>query len=168
MADKLPALTVPSIIISPADVTRLRREVKAIDAYLAQEALRQPGQPQARLPRLSHVLDELTTVNTLNLLDKTTRDRLLAFLDQVATSAPVVHISFASDPSAAFLQKLVVWFRKNIHPSTLVRVGLQPTIAAGCVVRTTNKYFDLSLRQTLRRHQPELLAAIKASGRPAA
>jgi hypothetical protein len=29
----------------------------------------------------------------------------------------------------------------------LVRVGLQPNIGAGCVVRTTNKSFDFSLRR---------------------
>lgn len=164
MAESRPTVSVPSLITSPADVARLRREVVALDSYLEQQALRTPGQPQQRLPKTSRVLEELATANKLNLLDKTTRQRLIAFLDQVAAHAPVVHISFASDPSAAFMQKIVLWFRQNVHPATLVRVGLQPNLAAGCMLRTTNKFFDMSLRQTLTKRQPELLAAVKAAG----
>ena len=157
-------LTVPTLITTPADVSRLRREVLALDNYLAQEALRQPGQPQAKLPKTSRMLDDLASGNGLNLLDEATRKYLVAFLEDITAHAPVIHISFAADPSSAFLQKLVLWFRQNIHPSILIRVGLQPNIAAGCVLRTTNKYFDLSLRKTLLQHQAELVTAISGNG----
>ncbi len=165
MESKQTGISVPSVIMTPADVSRLRREIRALDNYLEQQALRAQGPAQLTLPRTTRVLDELATANKLNLLDKNIRSQLLAFLNDVAKNAPVVHISFASDPSAAFMQKLVVWFRKNIHPAMLIRIGLQPNIAAGCVVQTTNKYFDLSLRQTLKAHQPDLLAAIKMGER---
>ncbi len=164
MQSRTTTVSVPSLITTPADVARLRREVAALDEYLAQEALRAPGQPQQHLPKTSRMLEDIASANKLNLLDKTTRQRLLAFLDEVAAHAPVVHISFAADPPAAFMQRIVLWFRQNVHPATLVRVGLQPNLAAGCVLRTTNKYFDLSLRQTLEKHQPDLVAAIKMAG----
>ncbi len=164
MEQKPSNVHVPSLITSPTDVLRLRREIAALDNYLEQEALRAGGQAQAKLPKTSRVLDELAVANKLNLLDKTTRQQIAAFLDELTKNAPVVHISFASDPSSAFMQKIVHWLRENVHPSILVRVGLQPTIAAGCVVRTTNKYFDFSLRQYLKRHETDLLAAIKSSG----
>lgn len=163
MSSPQTAVHVPSLLTSPADVARLRREVAALDSYLDQQALRAPGEPP-RLPKTSRILEELAAANQLNLLDKHTRERVAAFLADVEAHAPIVHISFASDPSSAFMQKIVMWFRQNIHPAMLVRVGLQPTIAAGCVLRTTNKYFDLSLRQTLKKHQPELLAAVKSRG----
>src|SRR5258708_21999925 len=110
------------------------------------------------------MLDELASGNGLNLLDEATRKYLVVFLEDITAHAPVIHISFAADPSSAFLQKLVLWFRQNIHPSILIRVGLQPNIAAGCVLRTTNKYFDLSLRKTLLQHQAELVTAISGNG----
>jgi hypothetical protein len=160
--EQFEGLFVPPLITSPSDVTRLRREILALDNYLEQESLRTPGAPQAKLPKTSRLLDELATSNGLNLLEKATRQHLTDFLTDVYEHAPVVHISFATDPSSAFMQKVVQWFRQNIHPSVLVRIGLQPTIAAGCVVRTTNQYFDFSLRQHLKKHQPELLAALKA------
>lgn len=149
--------SVPALITSPADVSRLRREVKALDDYMRQQELRSPGAPSAMLPKLSRLLHDLTTANGLNLLDVKTRADLAAFLADVATSAPVLHISFAVDPSSAFLQKLVQWLRQNIHPSALVRVGLQPSIAAGCTLQTTNRYFDFSLRQYLQQHRKLLV-----------
>ena len=56
-------------------------------------------------------------------------------------------MSFSADPSVTFLTKLMTWLRQEIHPQVLLTVGLQPTIGAGCILRTTNRYFDFSLRQ---------------------
>lgn len=158
--------SVPALIASPADVSRLRREIKALDEYMRQQELRSPGTPSAMLPKLSRLLHDLTTANNLNLLDAKTRQNLAAFLADVATNAPVVHVSFAVDPSSAFLQKLVQWLRQNIHPSMLVRVGLQPSIAAGCTVQTTNRYFDFSLRQYLQQHRQLLVDGLRKAPAP--
>ena len=155
--------------MTPTDVSRLRREIAALENYMEQEALRHPGAPQAKLPKTSRLLDELAQSNNLNLLEQSTRQHLDGFLADVAAHAPVVHISFAADPSSAFLQKIVLWFRQNVHPGVLIRVGLQPTIAAGCAVQTTNQYFDLSLRRQLQAHRDDLIAHLRAkSEEPAA
>lgn len=164
--DEVSDLVVPDLIATPVDVSRLRREISRLDDYLRQQQLRgSDGQP-TKLPKTSHLLDELITANNINLLDELTRQNIAAFLADVAGHAPVVHISFASDPSAAFLAKIVGWFRQNIHPGVLVQVGLQPTIAAGCTVRTPNQYFDLSLRRHLERSQPHLFEAMAAQAQP--
>lgn len=163
-ANKLTGLRVPALIMSPVDVSRLRREVTALDDYMRQQVLRQSGQPTPALPKVSRLLDELASSNKLNLLDSETRQHLAAFLTDVATNAPVVRISFAVDPSSGFLQKIVEWFRREVHPAVLVRVGLQPGIAAGCIVQTTNRYFDLSLQHYLQSHRNLLLDAL---GKPA-
>jgi F0F1-type ATP synthase delta subunit len=68
----------------------------------------------------------------------------------------VLHISFSADPSVSFLEKLMAWLRKEIHPLVLVTVGLQPSIGAGCIIRSTNKQFDLSLRQDFKKKQDML------------
>ena len=159
-------LSVPSLITSPADVSRLAREVAALDDYVRQEALRHTERHVADLPKTSHLLNELAAINKLDLLDGATRRHLADFLEDVYANAPVVHISFAADPSTAFLQKVVGWFRENIHPSVLIRVGLQPNIAAGCIVRTTNHYYDFSLREHFKKKRDDLVAALE--GRRAA
>jgi hypothetical protein len=74
-----------------------------------------------------------------------------------------MHMSFSSEPSQLFLVKLVTWLRQEINPYTLVTVGLQPNIGAGCILRSLNKYFDLSLRQSLVEHKSKLAALLDPS-----
>ncbi len=158
--DEARALKLPTLVVGKVDIARLLRELESTDEYLAQAAVRQPGTPM-QLPRSSRLLEELARENGLNLLQEADRARLLEFLRDIKENAPVIHMSFASDPSPAFTNKLVIWLRREIHPLILLQVGLQPSIAAGCIVRTPNKYFDLSLRQHLVRSRPLLLEKIR-------
>lgn len=154
------AIALPALMSSPSDISRVRRELEALDDYLEAQRLREPGTPMDHLPKLSRMLNELTEMNSLNLLHHTVRQELEQYLDKVRAEAPVIHISFASDPSSSSTQKIVVWLRQNIRPDVLVHVGLQPGIVAGCVVRTTNRYFDFSLRKHLQDQTPFLLDAL--------
>ncbi|HKR81553.1 MAG TPA: hypothetical protein VJR27_00975 [Candidatus Saccharimonadales bacterium] len=154
----LEVLKLPAPVVSGVDVARLSRELEAFEDYMEQARARKTADKLAP-PRTSRLLDELTRSNGLNLLQSADRARLKAFLTSLV-GAPTVHISFASDPSAAFTEKIVTWFRTNIHPHTLVQVGLQPNIAAGCIVRTQNKVFDFSLRQNFAEKQQMLIQAI--------
>jgi F0F1-type ATP synthase delta subunit len=73
-----------------------------------------------------------------------------------------MHISFATDPSAAFVVQILGWFRREIHEHTLLVIGLQPSITAGCTLRTENKYFDFSMREQLMSSVPILANEISA------
>jgi hypothetical protein len=148
-------LVLPTGVVTKTDVARLRREVEALDSVLRQTAIRQPG-TAIKLPRTSRLLDELVAVNKLNVLHEADRDRLTSYLMTVHTKAPVLHMSFSADASPLFSQRLVAWLRQELHPMVLLQIGLQPTIGAGAVVRTTNKYFDFSLREHFA-HQKGLL-----------
>lgn len=154
------SLTLPLTVVSLIDLGRLQRELEAVELFLAQATARQPGK-SISLPRTTHNLDAICELNKLNLLVEADRTRLGSFLKNVRAHAPQVHISFASDPSAAFLQKVISWFRTGIHPLTILQVGLQPTIAAGCVLRTNSKYFDLSLRKDFYANRPILIDRIR-------
>jgi hypothetical protein len=136
----------PSLIVSPSDIMRLQHELVVLDDAIQQAKIRNPDKPPL-VPRSSSLFEELGIINKLDWLQKADRERTRQFLDMMLTKAPKIHISFAADPSADFINKLVVWFRNNIHPLLLIRIGLQPTIAAGCVIRTENHVFDLSLRR---------------------
>jgi hypothetical protein len=138
-------MKLPLSVVTKVDVGRLLREVESLDNFLQQGAIRQPGTP-VKLPKTSRLFDETVEANHLNVLHEDERKRLFEFLKQVKTNAPVLHMSFSADPSPLFAQKLITWLRAEIHPVVLLQVGLQPNMGAGCVVRTTNKYFDFSLR----------------------
>lgn len=143
----------PISIVTKVDVGRLLREVSAIDDFLEQAAIRQPG-TALKLPKTTRIIDEFVTANKVNLLTEAERKALIQFLTAIREKAPEIHMSFSTEPSAAFIQKLIDYLRQNIHPHILLQVGLQPTIGAGFMMRTTNKYYDFSLRTTLRaKHQ---------------
>jgi hypothetical protein len=153
--------TIPVTVFGPIEVRRLSRELAALEEHLTQAALRQSGETQAKLPRTSYMLEEFAEENHLNMLKKEDRQALAGFLRELLAHAPMLHMSLASDPSAAFTAKVVTWLRHNIHPHTLLRIGLQPTMAAGCAVRTTNRWFDFSLRHRFAESQQKLLESLE-------
>jgi F0F1-type ATP synthase delta subunit len=151
-------------IVSQVDVARILREIKNLDDFFIATKAR-PAGTQLRLPKLTHLLDQLAKENNLNLLEEEHRKVLKKELDQIIGNAPLLHISFAAEPSTKALEKILIWFRANIHPQALLQVGLQPTIAAGCVVRTANKVFDMSLREHLIQQQKFLAQLIDTAAK---
>lgn len=156
-------MLLPTLILGPADVNRTLLELQELEDFLSQSALRQ--QTAIQLPKMSRTLESLALTNKTDLLSAEERAELTAFLHSVQLHAPVLHISFASEPSAAFTARIVEWFRTNVSKYSLVQVGLQPSIAAGCIVRSTNKVFDLSLRRSLDKNKVLMTAALEEMGR---
>jgi F0F1-type ATP synthase delta subunit len=156
-------LLLPLGATSRVDVGRLLREAENLDEFMRQAAVREPGQA-LQLPKTSKLLDETLQLNKLNALQDHDRKRMIAFLIAVKEKAPMLHVSFNGDPSPLFVQKLMTYLRREIHPLVLVQLGLQPAIGAGCVVRTTNKYFDFSLREHFKQHRDVLIR--KLTGTP--
>ncbi|HEX8226807.1 MAG TPA: hypothetical protein VF572_02970 [Candidatus Saccharimonadales bacterium] len=159
MASSTARTQLTTLIVSPSDLKRARRELEALDDFLLQASLRQGGKP-VKLPQANRLIDELIDTSGGSLLNPADRKKLLQYLTDLITKAPVVHISFASEPSAAFMNKLIIWLRDNIHPQVLVHLGLQPSIAAGCIVRTANKQFDFSLTQAFENQRQQLIASL--------
>lgn len=146
-------------VTGPIELGRLIREVAEIEESLLQLGLREGGE-KVKLPQTTRLMDQLVEHNKLNLLHEDDRKRLREFLDQVRVSAPVLHMSFSADPSINFLEELMTWLRREIHPEVLLTVGLQPNLGAGCILRTTNKQFDFSLRQDFIKKRDLLFAGI--------
>jgi hypothetical protein len=148
----------PLIIVSPVDVSRLIRELETIDNYLLQQTVQKH---ELKMPTTTKLMDELIQLNKLNLLDKPERQQTQKFLTAIKQRAPLLHISFSADPSPLFIEKLMFWLRENIHPLVLLTVGLQPNIGAGCLVRTSNKYFDFSLNKHLSEDRTLLMKTLR-------
>lgn len=151
--------SLPLSVVSPVDLGRLIRELEALDNDLNQAAISAPD-TEPTMPVTSRLLDEAIAVNKIVPQQPDDRKQLVAYLWGMKATAPVLHISFSADPSPLFTQKLVVWLRHEINKDVLVTIGLQPSIGAGCIVRTNNKFFDLSLRKDMLAKRDMLLAEI--------
>lgn len=152
-------LTLPLALVGPVDLGRLIRELEALDSLLTEAGLRKDQ--EVKLPKTSKILDEISNLNHADLLQNDHRKGLINHLHQVRDKAPVLHISFSTDPSALFTLKLMTWLRREIHAHVLITVGMQPNIGAGCLVRTTNKMFDFTLRERFAGKADVLMAALR-------
>ncbi len=148
MTSKTSAALPPSLV-SRSDATRLLREIKDYDELATQRSLAKGTKRRSTPTRHSEQLIELAEAQSLSLASAADRDEIINQLASLLETAPAVHIDFATEPSARALHRIVQWFREEIHPQALVEVGLQPSLVAGCVVRTTNRYFDYSVRSQL-------------------
>lgn len=156
-------IVLPERLVGSVDLSRLIRELEAVDESLRQTELRKPGEA-TKLTRSSTTLEELARANKVQLTDETQRTQLLALLHGFKDHAPRIHMSLATEPSAKFTRKIIIWMRKNVHPLILLEVGLQPTLAAGCMVRTNNKIFDMSLRHRFTENRGLLVQKIAEIG----
>lgn len=141
-------LKLPPSVVGQVDVIRLSRELAALNDFFVGAQAREAGTP-VQTPQTSRALELLAKENDISLLDEKSRDRLLDQLQEIGKNAPSFHISFAVEASPKTLERILVWLRENIHPQLLLQVGLQPAIAGGCILRTTNRILDLSLRSKL-------------------
>lgn len=156
-----PAYRLPVQIIARADVSRLHRESEALETFFATAAVQ--GATTKTMPQLSQQLSAFVNENKLNLLQPADRQALQNYFAGLLKSAPLVHVSFATEPRPDFLMKLVAWFRTEAHPSVLLQIGLQPSIAAGCIIRTNNKYFDFSFKKHFADGKTKLAAGIRGA-----
>lgn len=137
----------PLLAARPVDIGRLLRELESIEAVVSRAKL-VAKDDDLKLPKTSQLMDKVIEINELDMTKASDRKLLLELLN-LAQKSPVLHMSFNSDPSPVFVEKLMAWLRREIHPLLLITIGLQPSIGAGCTVRSTNKYFDFSLRKDL-------------------
>lgn len=162
MAPKVkPKFTLPASVCGPIEIGRLIRELEAYDEAVLQTGLRHDG---ADLPKPSSLLNSTLHANNLKLEDDKERAALIKNLWTIKGKAPVLHMSFSADPTSDFTEKIAAWIRQEVHPYALLTIGLQPTIGAGFVLRTTNKYFDASLKQDFAGKKDMLVKLIAETG----
>lgn len=160
------AFFIPLSVMTKTDVARLVRELDDLEDTLRQAHLHQ--KPGSTKVSISQSLRETAHVNNCDLKTVAVRTQLRENLAALKKSAPIMHISFAASPKVDFLSTITGWFRREIHPHALLEVGLQPSIAAGCVLRTNSKYFDLSLRRRLLENDELLTKTLREKlGQPA-
>jgi hypothetical protein len=163
--------TLPLSIIQPVDIGHLLRELNQIDEQLRQDAIRGEGGAHKKEDadiKLSPDLDDLVKQANLSIQEQKTRTQLIEYLEHIKKDAPLIHISFGSEPSRSFLTKVTAWLRKEIDPNILVVVGLDPSIGAGSIVRTPNHVFDFSLSTRLKKNHSILGEKIKQVTAPVA
>ena len=156
----VPKRRVPASIVTMHDIGKLQRELSAIQTFFTNAAMRKSG-GSLGLPGTTTQLDNIAKQYDCNLLQSEDRVSLEKELLNIRHFARPVDISFAGIPSPLFLQKIVTWFRSNIDEDIVLNVGHEPSIAAGCIIRTPHKTYDLSVSHKLSQQRQTLLDLIR-------
>lgn len=155
-------LKLPTALVSSTDVARVIRELELVDNEFEQQRVRTPGAALV-VPSLSHSLASLSQDNNVNLADDTARLALRQWMVTIKNSAPVLHVTFASDAEPEIVEQIVGWIRERLHPLALVTTGVQPNLVGGCVVRTPDHIYDFSLRERFHSHRSSFVEALNAA-----
>ena len=136
----------PVSILSKADLARAIRELEDYDRQAQQAALR--GATLA-VTHFSQGIIEIARTEELQLDATSDRQQLLSQLQHLQGQTQQVNVSFAVQPSRRVVETITTWLRRNVSPSIIVQVGIQPSLIGGCVIRTTNRVFDFGFSQHL-------------------
>lgn len=153
-----PPVSLPESIATKQDFMHVYRELQTFVDKQTQNSIR--GKQDQSI-EASTRLKDLALKNDIKLQDLAKCKGLLTSMEDIKESAPGVHLSFAVEPDEDILKKLALWFRQNSNSNVLIQVGLQPSIAAGVILRTPNKSFDFSLRTRLRENRDKLIEVLK-------
>lgn len=151
-------LKLPPSLTTKQDLTRVHRELQVFNDLSLQSVMRHDK--PVKYPAISDSLREVAVLNQIDLRQENACKKLLDGLEVLKEKAIIIRISFSSDPPEEILQKIVIWFRKEIDQHIVIQVGLQPTIAAGIVLSTPNHQYDFSLRQHLYKNRNKLIEAL--------
>lgn len=138
------ALKPPLSIATRLEVLRAIRELEDFESAMSEAYIK-----GHHIPALTPLLKDISEENGIDLHKKEVRQMVNQMLLDLRTSAPVVHVSFAVEPNEKVTRSIAQWFRTEISKNVILQIGVQPSIGIGCVVRTTNKFFDFSLRRHL-------------------
>jgi F0F1-type ATP synthase delta subunit len=152
-------LKLPSEIVALKDVIEAKGELSLYIDKMIQSIMRHDK--PVRYPELSIGLKALAALNQIDLHKEDESRQLLKKLEHLINKAPQVNVSFSDEPPEEALSKLMAWFRKEISPTILFKVGIRPTIGAGMVLQTPLHRYDFSIRRHLMNHQKDLIGAIK-------
>jgi len=142
-------LKLPSSIATKSDLVAVLRNVEVVlDNYVENRIRQQEGVDFSSRPDVTSNLAKLIAENKLAVSVEVLKS-LAEWLEHLNQHAPVVRFTFASDPDEEFIARLVDWLRTQTGQFVIIRFGIQPTIAAGCLMYTPGKRYDFSLRSRL-------------------
>ncbi len=152
---------IPPAVATRADFSRVMLELERVDNDLEAQKARAAGQPVSYLlPAMSRALNEFVEVNKIDLASDKARMALRERMRHLKDHAPVVQMTFARDVDPASMTRLAAWCRENLHPQTLLQVGMQPALVGGVYIRTPNHVYDFSLRQRLQDRRSTIAASL--------
>ncbi len=159
MSVEIPNFILPATMASKKDLADFISEYENLDNELENQKIR--GSKEYHLPPVSKNLTDFIELNKIDLSSDKRRMDLKQELRGLKDKAPIVHMTFATNADPASLATLVDWMRKELHPWTIISVGLQPSLIGGVYVRTPSHVHDFSMKAMFKGKTELLIKDVK-------
>jgi hypothetical protein len=157
MSVEVPNFILPPSLTTKLDLAKIIREVEAIGQELESQKIRGQSQDGYKIPPMSSGLSDFLSINKIDFMNDQARMILSEQLRALKDKVPIIHFTFASAADPQSLQQLVAWIRKELHPWTLIEVGVQPALIGGAYIRTPNHVHDFSMRSLFKNNSDVLV-----------
>lgn len=142
-------LKLPNTVGSRRDIIHMQREIeRLLEEHLQHDIAKEQTGELRGVSKPTAMVRETLRANDMK-SDTQQLKELSQKLEAVMQRAPRIRIAFANEPDSNTYEKIVGWFRREIHPDVLLQIGVQPTIAGGCIVQAGQHRYDFSLRKRL-------------------
>jgi hypothetical protein len=140
-------LKLPDTVYSPDQLQYCSQELHELSERILAE--KRGAKARSDLTLAQSTLDLIATLPASKHSEPTALDNLADRLGELLQKAPVVHVTLPAPAGRAMRQEFVSWFRQHCAADALLVFQVNPDIAGGMVVRTTNEVHDFSFRHLL-------------------
>lgn len=153
----------PPGVATRRDISSLVVELEKVDNDLTEMTVHvKVGVDSNHSLSVSDQLNEFITINKLPFRNPIDRTEIIKQMRLLKDKAPVVHMTFASEPDGDSIQYLTSWMRQSVHSQSVVEASIQPALVAGVYIRTANRIYDFSARKRLQDSRQVLLGDLEA------
>lgn len=136
-------MTLPADLHSPDQLSELVMELRSYIDALRDTAVKNRSGASAGLPPMSTLLKQLFENAT------TTPEDLLRELETMLKHSPVAHVILPAPAGKELRHQLIVWFRTEVHPQTLLTFTERRDIGGGVIVRAGSNIYDFSFKRLI-------------------
>lgn len=160
-------LVLPSFLATKGEVHKMLTELLQIEKFLDEAKMRQPG-TKLSLPQTTADLDKFADANGRNVLNHDHRGEMARFLRAVYKYAPEIAVMVSPNAEKQLIDKIIEWFRQNVHAQTLISRSDQARLNGGAIIRIKHKSYDFSLNSRLAIADSVLASGLSGQKEPVA
>jgi hypothetical protein len=135
----------PLSLYEPDQLAMSAEELKS----LAERLSRPPAKKPVEVPLLDETEALLAELPAAKRRQPAALYELAEQIEKLSVAAPRLTLTLAALPSSHLREDLVKWARTNLTANVLVVFRVNPDLAGGLMMRTTNRLLDCSFRQRL-------------------
>jgi hypothetical protein len=150
-------LHLPLDLHSPDQVSSVLVELQKYRGEQRDATVRAKAGGKAEKPEMSETLENLLRLSNVAHDNGPGLEALAKQLAGILKAAPVMHVLLAGPPNRTFKRQLTVWFRTQVHPTSLLTFAARADIGGGIILQAGSHMYDYSFRGAILDNKKRLM-----------